>query len=93
MDNEGLQELSTLTQLTWLSLSDSGVTGVGLWRLRGLTRLTKLYLDDCDGVTDVDIRELSSLSALNHLSLYNCHTSKAGRNALKAAIPGLTIDC
>ena len=31
------------------------------------------------------------LTALTYLNLYGCSTSKLGRDALKAAIPGLTI--
>jgi hypothetical protein len=42
-------------------------------------------------VTDVGLQELTTLTALTKLYVYGCSTSKAGRDALKAAIPGLTI--
>jgi hypothetical protein len=88
----GLRELRHLTQLTALNLCHcSSVTDAGLRELRVLTALTRLYLNNCRNVTNVGIQELSSLSSLNHLSLYGCSTSKAGQNALKAAIPGLII--
>jgi hypothetical protein len=64
---------------------------VGLRELHDLTALTHLYLGGCLHVADVGLRELHGLTALAHIILYGCSTSKAGRDALEAAIPGLTI--
>jgi internalin A len=89
--NAGLRELRGLTALSTLYLSRSNVTDVGLRELRGLTALSTLYLDYCPSVTDVGLQELTTLTALTQLYVYGCSTSKAGRDALKAAIPGLTI--
>ena len=91
LTTEGLRAVGGMTSLTWLSLNDSFVTNVGLRELRGLTALSNLYLHYCPSVTDVGLQELTTLTALTHLELYGCSTSKAGRDALEAAIPGLTI--
>ena len=80
-----------MTTLTWLDLGGSNVTNVGLRELRGLTALTELNFNWCSNVTDVGLQELTTLTALNTLHLIRCFTSKAGRDALKAVIPGLTI--
>ena len=81
-----------LTTLTWLNLERSNnVTDAVLWELRGLTSLTTLYLVDCTEVTDVGLQHLSSLTALTKLSIDGTSTTQAGRNALKTALPALTI--
>jgi Leucine-rich repeat (LRR) protein len=87
----GLRELRGLTALSTLSLGGSNVTNVGLRELRGLTALSTLRLTNCPSVTDVGLQELTTLTALTQLFVHGCSTSKAGRDALKAAIPGLTI--
>jgi hypothetical protein len=92
LTNEGMRAVSSCASLTSLNLRwCDKVTNVGLRELRGLTALTELYLDGCYNVTDVGLQELTSLAALNTLHLRSCSTTKAGRDALKAAIPGLTI--
>ena len=53
-----------------------------------LTALTWLGLHGSN-VTDSGLQELTTLTSLTRLSLWFCSTSKAGRDALKAAIPGL----
>ena len=80
-----------MTTLTRLNLGDSNVTNVGLRELRGLTALSTLRLNFCPSVTDVGLQELTTLTALTTLYVFNSSTSKAGRDALKAAIPGLTM--
>jgi hypothetical protein len=91
LTTEGLRAVGGMTTLTWLSLAFSNVTNVGLRELRDLTALSTLRLSSCPSVTDVGLQELTTLTALTELFVYDCSTSKAGRDALKAAIPGLTI--
>jgi hypothetical protein len=92
VSDEGMRAVRSCASLTSLNLSwCHKVTNVGLRELRGLTALTELNLNGCHNVTDVGLQELTSLAALNTLHLIHCRTSKAGRDALKAAIPGLTI--
>jgi len=92
----GLRAVGGLTTLTYLSLSNCsnrrGVTDAVLWELRDLTALTELYLSHCPYFTDVGLQHLACLSALTTLSLYNTNTPKTGRDALKAALPALTIE-
>ena len=90
LTTEGLRAVGGMTTLTELHLDYSNVTNVGLRELRGLTALSTLYLDYCPSVTDVGLQELTTLTALTQLYVYGCYTSQAGRDALKAAIPGLT---
>jgi hypothetical protein len=68
------------------SLNTEGLSAVG-----GLAALTWLDLTYCSNVTDVGLQELTSLTALSHVLLYGSFTTKIGRDALKAAIPGLRI--
>jgi hypothetical protein len=91
LTTEGLRAVGGMTTLTELNLGYSTVTNVGLRELRGLIALTFLGLSFCPSVTDVGLQELTTLTALTHLNVYGCSTSKAGRDALKAAIPGLAI--
>jgi len=89
----GLRAVGGLTTLTFHNLGYcSNVTDAVLWELRDLTALTELNLDDGNDVTDVGLQHLSSLTSLTKLYLYNTSTTKAGRNALKAALPALTIE-
>ena len=67
------------------------VTDAVLRELRGLTELTSLHLFGCTNVTDVGLQHLTSLTALTTLYLHGTSTTKAGQNALKAALPALTI--
>ena len=89
-----LRELHGLTALTHVNIGACDkVTHVGLRELGGLTALTWLNICDCPNVTDAGLRELHGLTALTTLYLKTSPTTKAGRDALKAAIPGLlTID-
>ena len=64
---------------------------MGVRELRGLTALTHLSLSGCTNMTDVGLQHLSSLTALNTLYVSGTSTTQAGKNALKAALPALTI--
>ena len=88
----GLRAVGGLTTLTFLYLGGcSNVTDAVLWELRDLTALTRLSLSYCRDVTDVGLQHLASLTALYTLVLEGTSTTKAGRDALKAAISGLFI--
>ena len=65
----------------WRAIHDAGCKTL-------LTALTWLGLHGSN-VTDSGLQELTTLTSLTRLSLWFCSTSKAGRDALKAAIPGL----
>jgi len=93
--DEGMHALcGRLPALTSLRLD--GVTSLtedGLRAMGGLTTLDTLYLNGCPNVTDAVLWELRNLNALSHLYLSNTFsTTQAGRDALKAALPALTID-
>jgi Leucine-rich repeat (LRR) protein len=87
-----LRELRGLTELSTLWLwGCTLVTDVGVRELRDLTALRNLSLRGCTHVTDAGLQHLMSLTALSDLWLYGASTTQAGRNALKAALPALTI--
>ena len=88
---DGLRAVGGLTTLTNLELSYANVTDAVLRELRGHTELTKLCLNFCSDVTDVGLKHLESLTALTQLYLFHTSTTQAGRIALKAALPALTI--
>jgi hypothetical protein len=84
-----LRELRGLTELSRLNLGGCTlVTDVGVRELRDLTALHTLILSGCTHVTDAGLQHLMSLPAL---SLHGTSTTQAWRNALKAALPALTI--
>jgi len=92
LTDEGLCVVGGKTALTSLNLGGcTKVTDVGLRELRGLTALTALSLCFCSSVTDAGLQELLDLTALTTLDLYSASTTQEGRNALKAALPALTI--
>jgi hypothetical protein len=87
-----LRELRGLTELSELNLHGCTlVTDVGVRELRDLTALRNLSLYGCTHVTDAGLQHLMSLTALSHLFLHGTTTTQAGRNALTAALPALTI--
>ena len=60
--------------------------------MSSLTALTSLNLRGCPAVTSEGLRAVSSLTALSTLSLRGCpNVSAAGKQALRTAIPNLTI--
>jgi uncharacterized membrane protein len=59
----------------------------------GLSALTSLDLEFCINMTDEGLQTLSPLTALSTINLYSCpDVSAAAKQALRTAIPNLTID-
>ena len=73
----GIQNLSELTNLVELDLSDVKMTDAGLSYLAGLTKLRRLNLQSAD-VTDAGIDVLKNMPELEELSLYRTKVSNAG---------------
>jgi hypothetical protein len=93
--DEVLRAVSSLKALTTLDLSycGNGVTAEGLNAVSSLTALSTLSLSGCNGVTDEVLQTLSCLTALSTLTLYGCDNATApGKQALRTAIPNLTIE-
>jgi hypothetical protein len=93
VSTEGLCTVSRFTALTNLNLgSNPNVTTEVLRAVSGLNALSHLYLWDCDNTTDEGLSELRSLTALTTLNLHACHNvTAAGEQALRSALPNLTI--
>jgi hypothetical protein len=90
VSDEGMLAVSSMPALISLELHCCDkVTDEGVRAVSSMPALTSLDLTMCDKVTNVGLRELRRLTTLTEL--YGSRTSKAGRDALKAAIPGLVI--
>jgi len=90
---EGLPPVMGLTALTHLDLNGCyNVTTEGLREVSKLTALRSLILTDCDNTTDEVLGTLSCLSSLVELELRFCYNvTAAGKQALRTALPNLTI--
>ena len=85
---DGLRAVGGLTTLTELDLSMcSNVSDAVLRELRGLTKLTDLNLCGCSHVTDAGCYT----SPLTSLTEVNFSGTQAGKDALKATLPALTM--
>jgi hypothetical protein len=91
--DEGMFALcGRLPALTRLHLD--GVTSLtrgGLRAVGGLPTLSILDLICCSNTTDAVLRDLHGLPALTELYLHGTSTTRAGRDALQATLPALTI--
>ena len=84
------RQLLSLTELS-LCWCDNVTTEV-LRAVSGLASLTNVNLEGCNNVTDEGLRTLPSLAALTTLNLVGCpNVTAAGKQALRTALPNLTI--
>ena len=101
--DEGLVHLGSLANLTELDLSFSGITGAGLSLLAFLPLLRVLDISDCE-VGDEGVQHLLRFPSLAGLKTGDIsgergkRISGAGRERLKAGLPGLVfgklpLDC
>jgi hypothetical protein len=91
--DEGVRAVSSCTALTSLNLRWCGkVTDEALQAVSSLRALTFLDLSYCRSVSDEGLQTLSSLTKLTTLYVYGCyHVTAAAKQALRTAIPNLTI--
>ncbi len=88
--NDGLQNLSGLTNLVQLRLHGTRISDAGLSHLEGLTRLWELFLVDTR-VTDAGLEHLRSLPDLGRAFLPS-GVSEDGIRELKKALPHATVE-
>jgi len=79
-----------LTQLQFLSLSESRVTDAGLAHLKGMARLETLWLGGTQ-VTDAGLVHLRGLTSLTSAMLCRTQVTAAGVANLQHALPGAQI--
>lgn len=60
LTNEGLKQLATLENLIYLDLSGMPITDAGLAHVHGLTRLGRLVVQQCPGVTDEGVAKIKA---------------------------------
>jgi Leucine-rich repeat (LRR) protein/beta-lactamase regulating signal transducer with metallopeptidase domain/tetratricopeptide (TPR) repeat protein len=78
-----LATLKDVQQITRLDLSDSSVTDAGLARLKEMTGLRDLYLNNCTNITDAGLINLKDCKNLTALSIGNTRITEAGLALLK----------
>jgi hypothetical protein len=89
--DEGLKEISDLTGLGELYLSDRAkITDAGIAHLRRLTGLRVLRLAG-PGITDGCIKDLRELKGLKELSIQDTAITESGLKDLKQALPNTDI--
>ena len=92
VSDAGLAHLKGLTNLSRLALRRTMVTDAGLAHLKGLKKLSRLDLRHTQ-VSDVGLAHLKGLTNLSRIDLhYHTRVTDDGINALKQALPRLTID-
>ena len=92
MTGTGLKTLDA-TSLDSLLLRDAAINDEGLKAIASLngSKLTQIAVENNAAITDKGLAHLAGLEKLRSLSLGKSKTTEAGRAALKASIPKLTI--
>ncbi len=67
-----LAEVGNLARLGFASLDGTDVTDAGLAKLRGVTNLCRLALEDCPRITDPGLAHLKGLTNLSQLDFCGC---------------------
>ncbi len=78
LDNESLQCIRPMDNLTELMIRNDRVTDRGVNYLAGMNNLEILSLDRCINVSDKSLDVIEKLASLNRLSLAGTKVSKAG---------------
>lgn len=90
--DESLRKLVDCQRLRKLTAYQTLITDLGLQYLYVHKDLRILHLDDCAGITDKSILELSRLDQLTELSLTGTSISESGLQTLRAALPNCNIN-
>ena len=91
IDDGALVIVGGLTALTRLHLEKTAVTDKALGQLKELANLEYLNLYGT-AVTDAGLKQLAGLTKLKNLYLWQTKATESGVKALRAALPGLTVD-
>ena len=81
-NDQGMNRLRSMTELTKLYLRGTSITDLGLKNLAGLIKLTELDLADT-GITDTGLASLAGLTKLRRLNLRTANVTDAGLEALR----------
>lgn len=84
-------ELARMPRLVRVDLRETDVRGPGLARLAGLEHLDALNLFGCRELTDDAIPQLSQLTRLQRLHVWQSGLSEAGIERLRQALPAATV--
>ena len=90
--DESLKKLVDCQRLRKLTEYKTQLTDASLHYLRVHKDLRILHLDDCTGITDKSVAELSQLDGLTELSLTGPSISESGLQALRVALPRCSIN-
>ena len=90
--DESLRNLTECKRLRKLTAYQTLLTDAGLQYLHVHKDLRILHLDDCLGITDKSIPDLSKLVQLTELSLTGTSLSEFGLQTLRATLPNSSIN-
>ncbi len=90
--DESLKKLVDCQRLRKLTAYQTQITDAGLHYLLVHKELRILHLDDCSGITDKSVPELSQLNGVTELSLTGTSISESGLQALRVALPSCSIN-
>ncbi len=81
--DEGLKSIGTMGELRILQLDGADITDDGLKHLAGLKNLTDLSISGCTKLTDAGMTELTKITKLARLEIYDSKITDTGIFALK----------
>ena len=90
--DQSVRNLIDCQRLRKLTAYQTLLTDAGLQHLQVHKDLRILHLDDCIGITDRGIPELSKLKQLTELSVTGTSLSETGLQTLRVALPNCNIN-
>lgn len=90
LTDAGLRRLTVLDHVQKLTLLKPSISDSALTSIAGMSGLSDLYIEGVP-ITDSGIRELAKRKTLKSAAFVKTKVTKAGAEALKAQLPGLTI--
>jgi hypothetical protein len=86
----GLAQITGLTDLRWLFLSDTGITDTGLATIASLTNLQALDLSNTR-ITNAGLARLAGLRRCQSIIVFDTKVTPEGIVAMKSKCPWMTI--
>ncbi|MCA9073059.1 MAG: hypothetical protein KDA84_29255 [Planctomycetaceae bacterium] len=90
IQDDDLQNLSVLPELTALTLHGTKISDEGLMHLTALKNLKELDLSDTN-ITDLGLTTLQEIKSLEKLHLHDTAVTNKGLQEFKTAVPGCNL--
>jgi internalin A len=91
LTDSGVEAISTLKDLQHLRLNGATISARGLEKLKNLSKLERLDLQDCVRVKDDALPVLESFAALRFVDVTDSGMTEKSLTALRTAKPGLKV--